>query len=289
MDDADLLQRAVEAMRQASAADDAEEVLADALEDPQASPLVAAAWVTLAARNGKHCLIRRKLRALADRDERWHVLSRAYVAQLAEQRQQPRLRAFVRKHRAKLHADTQSWAAVASAMRDLSQEKQVIRWMADWRSRDDLQARMLFPLVLSHLAGRSERRAAEVAHHALSLTMDNSFDYYLIWLSAIGLLRGEVDDAVAHFSRINPSGYPDYYQQLYGLLRATFEVLTGDPAGANWPAARRQLGAARSQILPDHWADRVVQRLFWRCRELAAQHCGKTLAAFWARLARMLR
>jgi tetratricopeptide (TPR) repeat protein len=288
MEDADLLQQAVEAMWQTSAVE-AEEVLAEALEDPQASPLVAAAWVTRAARNGKHRLIRKKLRALADGDDRWHVLSRAYLSQLAERRQPMRLRTFVRRHRAKLHGDTQSWAAVASALRDLSQDKQVIRWMADWRTRSGLQARMLFPLVLSHLADRSEPRAAEVANHALSLTVDNSFDFYLIWLSAIGLLTGEIDAAVAQFSRIKPSRYTDYYQQLYGLLKATFEVLIGEPDRANWPAARRQLSAARSQIRPDYWADRVIQRLYWRCRELAARHCGKPLPAFWARLARMLR
>jgi hypothetical protein len=289
MEDADPLQQAVEAMCQASGAGDAEEVLAEALEDPQASPLVAAAWVTRAARNGKHRLIRNKLRGLADGDDRWHVLSRAYLSQLAERRQPMRLRTFVRRHRAKLHGDTQSWAAVASALRDLSQDKQVIRWMADWRTRSGLQARMLFPLVLSHLAGRSDRRAAEVANHALSLTVDNSFDFYLIWLSAIGLLTGDIDAAVTQFFRIKPSGYTDYYQQLYGLLKATFEVLIGEPARARWPAARRQLSAARSQIRPDYWTDRVIRRLYWRCRELAARHCGKPLPAFWARLARMLR
>ena len=289
MDDASLLQRAVEAMGEASAAGQAEAVLAGALDDPQASPLVAAAWVRHAARDGKHRLIRQKLRALADRDDRWHVLSRAYVSQLAERRQDQRLHGFVRKHRARLHADTRSWAAVGSALRDLSRDKEVIRWMGDWRTRDDVQSRMLFPLVLSHLADRSERRAAEVANHALSLTIDDSFEFYLIWLAAIGLLSGDLDAAFAHFSRINPSAFSDYYQQLYGLLKATLEVLSGDPARGKWPAARRQLETARSGIRPENWSDRVVQRLFWRCRELAARHCGKTLPAFSAKLARMLR
>jgi hypothetical protein len=119
--------------------------------------------------------------------------------------------------------------------------------------------------------------------------MDNSFDFHLIWLAAIGLSTGDLDAAVAYFSRINPSGYAEYYQQLYGLLKATLDVLAGDPRPSGWPEARRHLRQARSQIRPENWSDRVVQRLFWRCRELAARHCGKTLPAFSARLARMLR
>ena len=287
MDDADSLQQAVEAMWSAWAAGEAGGVLGEAIEDPEASPHVAAVWLRHAARKGNHRVIRRKLRSLADRQDRWHILSRAYLALLAEPRRQSHLGRFVRKYRAKLHADTQSWAAVASAYRDLSKDRKVIAWMADWQTRSDAQGLMLFTLVLSCLAVGSLRKAAEVADRALSLTIDNSFDFHLIWRAAIGLLDGDLDAAVEHFSRVNPAGYTEYYQQLYGLIKATLEILTGDPGQFSWPAARRHLQLARSQFQPENWSDRVVRRLYWRCRQLAAKHCGSTLAVVHARLAGM--
>jgi tetratricopeptide (TPR) repeat protein len=287
MDDAEWLQRAVEAMWKALPGWQVGEVLSEALEDAQASPHVAGVWLRHAARAGQYRLIQKKLRALADRSDRWHILAQAHAAHLAEDGQDPRLDRFVRKYRSRLRADTASWAAVGAAYRDLSRNRKVIRWMRDWPAREDATPLMLFPLVLAHLAVGSTHKATEVAAHALSLTRDRSFDYHLLWLAAIGLLHGDCEGSVACFSRINPGGYTEYYQQLYGLVGETLGLLRRGPGEITWPEARQRLKAARGECEPATWADKVVKRLYWRCYELAARHTGSTMSVTCAKLRRM--
>ncbi len=283
MEDAALLQEAVEAMWAAGASKQVTDVLSVAIDDPQASPQVAVAWLVRAGDHVSHHT-RDKLKKLDHRSERWHVLCLAYISLMAERRLLGKLTWFVRRNRGKIRANTRTWAVVGSIYRDLQQDKDVVRWMRDWRKRGDLEANMLFPLVLAHLARGSNRKAATVANHALTLTIDHTFDFHLAWLVAIELLRGDVDAAAEYFSRINPTGYHEYYQQLYGLVRVTLEILQTHPWRSDWATARRKLDEARARFQPENWADRVVRKLYWRCRGLAAWHHGKPLRCLYAKI-----
>ncbi len=284
MESPEPLQQAVEAMRKSGIKQEAGEVLGEALVDPRSSPQVAAVWLTEAAQDGQLALVKRALKRLADRGPLWHVLCQSYVEHVAAARHPGRLHWTVRKHRRRIEQDTRTWAAVGQAYRDLNQDRRVLAWMGDWRSREDAEAHMLLPLVIACMALKRERLAVEVGARALAKPIDYSTPYHLIWLAACGVMLGDLRAAQESFSRINPSGFPDYYQQLYGLLKATLEILAADPDSRDWQAARNRLRDARDQIHPEARRDPIIRRLFCRCKLLIARHHGRTLAALTARL-----
>jgi hypothetical protein len=284
MDDGESIIQAVDALWEADEGGRVGELLGRLIDDEGVSPYVGTAWVRQAVRCDDDAAVLNKLQTLECETDRWKVVCREYVSYLGHRKDRRVLNRLVRKYESPIRASTPCWAAVGSAYRDRSMNRKVIQWMADWRSRADVEAGMLFPLVLAELAVKDEHAAAEVAGHAVGLTIDRSFDFHLIWLTAIGLLDQNEQQAVECFSRINPTGYNDYYHQLYGLLKAVLEVVTAEAETLSWPIARAQIHTARKAIDRENWKDPVVRRLYWRYRAMIATRFRNSPAVLIARL-----
>ncbi|MEM8680954.1 MAG: tetratricopeptide repeat protein, partial [Planctomycetota bacterium] len=145
LDDAQSLMEAMDQLLPMGAAGAVKSDLADAIQDDQASPYVAAAWVELMAREVRLTTIEQLAKEGACSKEKWSALTAHYLNILTESRAESRLHGFVERFRPIIRASNQAWSAVGSAFKDLDQCEETIEWMSDWQSRPGVNGKDLFP------------------------------------------------------------------------------------------------------------------------------------------------
>ena len=116
-----------------------------------------------------------------------------------------------------LNNETESWAAVGSALYDIGDLDEAVEWMSDWHVRPDVAPWMLWNLSLALRDLNREEEAKEVGLHAISLPEDHRTSSHLALLSLDEALAGHIADATHHVERIAPHSMHDWEQLLVTL------------------------------------------------------------------------
>lgn len=193
-------------------------VLEDALASPGVNPHVARLWVQQGAAQNKlaHCL--RRLDFYSDNAGRfWHRGAQAYLEVSASAQSGEQVRQFIKKYPVLLNNETESWAAVGSALYEIGDVAEAVEWMSDWHVRPDIAPWMLWELSLALRDLDREEEAKEVGQHALSLPEDHRTGSHLALLSLDEAIAGHVADATHHVERIAPQSMRDWERLLVSL------------------------------------------------------------------------
>jgi hypothetical protein len=211
----------------------------------------------------------KKLNRLVDRGELWtlsaaRLLNFTGYESLTESTVWPRV--FLRTHGPRLARDLRTWAAAGKAWSDLGRDKEAVKWLSDWPSREGVEAWMLLPLAATLWVLGRRKEAALVSRHAVELPADGSTGQHALWVALDEALAGRSDESGRWLTRADTAELVGFYQRLRDLLAAL--VIDGPELG--YAAARRRL---RQAYRPSGDADQLLRRLYHRCQQqLARQH-----------------
>jgi len=143
------------------------------------------------------------------------------VRGLADLKSKFLLRCLLWRRREMLARDDDAWGQVGYALSVLDRVKDVVRWLADWRTRPGVQPWMLFNLCLAlrHLGNYEE--ANKVARHVLHTWQhrEGSADLRL-FLAVEDALAGNVPSALLHIKLAAARENLGYDQDLLALAKA---------------------------------------------------------------------
>ncbi len=190
----------------------------DALSSPGVNPHVGRLWVQRCAAQNKleHCLHRLQLYA-GNAGRFWDRAAQAYLEIAAHDQARDQVRQFIQKYPALLNNETESWAAVGSALYDIGDVSEAAEWMSDWQERRDIAPWMLWNLSLALRDLQREEEAKEVGLHAVNLPEDHRTGSHLALLSLDEALAGRIAEATHHIERIAPQSMRDWEQLLVTL------------------------------------------------------------------------
>jgi tetratricopeptide (TPR) repeat protein len=193
-------------------------ILEDALASPGVNPHVARLWVRHCAAQNKLAHALRRLHFYADNAGRfWHCGAQAYLEVSAQAKAVEQVRQFIKKYPVLMNNETESWAAVGSALYEIGDVVEAVEWMSDWHVRPDLAPWMLWNLSLALRDLNREAEAIEVGLHAIKLPDDHRTGSHLALLSLDEALAGRIADATHHVERIAPSAMRDWERLLVRL------------------------------------------------------------------------
>jgi len=193
------------------------------------------------------------------------------------------LRWVLWRRRDVLMADDTAWGQVGYALSQLNHRRAVARWLADWRTRRDVQPWMLFNLCLAlrHLGRYDE--ANTVARHVIESWghREGSADLHL-FLAVEDALAGSLAAAQEHLRLVVIRENVAHDQELLALAKALVEFQQA-PSGERlqrFRAIRGELGRRFScwrmlHLLKD------VRRTFRRCGEVCGRAGGGWRAQWW--------
>lgn len=257
--------------------------LARLLREGEAAPQLGELWTDLAARGGRFKRALEELRQFDGEGEAWGFAARRLIGWLAAGERMDLLDKFARKQRAALRRDTRTWAAVGQAYADGGRWRAAVKWLDDWRRREEVGADMLYPLLLAQLRLRRHPSAEETARAAIALPEEPTRDFHRLWLTLLLIRRGETQEAADVFSRIVTRDFGE----LRLLLRATLEILRRPVQGddkLSWRDARERLDQARLAKGDDWRGDELFRRAYHLCRQRVARRHRRPIAAALARL-----
>jgi tetratricopeptide (TPR) repeat protein len=263
-----------------------ERVLLAALDVPHARAEVAIALVKSYANRNAWWKCRRMLNRLTEGTELWLDASAAFFSEVANSanfaQRYSRLRPYLRRHAVRLRADVRTWGAVGHALTESGRQRAAIRWMADWRDRENATPWMLFQIAIAlHRRHRSEQ-ASVVHSRALELPRDHTTRLHALWLAAAEIVGGQTASAVARLESMDAHGDP-FYDCMYDLLSAAATVQGADLHSQAYAVAIQRIRDALDQH-PDVARSALIRGLYHRCAWRIAADRRRRLKAVWHRL-----
>ena len=250
--------------------------LADAIQDAQASPYVAAAWVELMAREVRLATIEQLAKEGACSKEKWTELTCHYLTILTEAHATERLNQFVERFRPIIRASHVAWSAVGNALKDMDQCEEAIEWMSDWQSRPGVNGRLLFPLMLAAVMSEDDELAVAVARFVLAQPDDFARNEYWLWVAALALEGGDLQRATTSLSHVDRMGLIEYYRVLYQLVSLTLRIMELPAARQDWKQSFGRFMGICESIPASLQGDSLLQRLQVSFGGAIARHFGKS-------------
>ena len=205
------------------------------------------------------------------------------VRGLAECKAKHSLRWLLWRRRQVLAGDDAAWGQVGYALSNWEWYKQAVLWLADWRTRRDVQPWMLFNLCLGLRQLGRYPEATEVVSYAIRQWehREGSADLRL-FLAIEDALAGEINSAQEHLKQVSIRNNVAYDNDLLALAKALVEFQQTPEAGRvkQFQALRKQLGIRFSdwrmiKVMKD------VRRTFRRSGKIFARQGGGWRARLW--------
>lgn len=273
-------------MRQKRWAAKLAQVLGESLEEDATSPMVGRVWVDLCIQNQQWRYCARHMRKLTGRREVWLAANQQYLTGLAEAKRIHSLRGHLYRYGSLLRADLQTWAFAGDLLLKHGKERDVIRWLGDWRAHDHLEAGMLFPLAYSLWTTKRYAELVQVIGHALALPTDNRTPYLAIFLALEQLRVDHLDPMRELVLGLVPTQLNDYYQVLHAMLKTVVDATwpSENSQAVSYRTAKHQLQVAMGTHFHNLPADTFMRRVYYLCQWRLAKHYRRFLSAAWARL-----
>jgi tetratricopeptide (TPR) repeat protein len=280
---------AIDEMVKAGWDDAIEAVLAEEVARPGANPQLGGVWIEWCASKENWDRCREALEALRGRGEIWLLACASYLHELADAKQEHRLRGVLERYQAELCGDVRTWAAAGAALAALGKPADAVAWLADWRQRQDVLPYMLVALVGALWEVGREDEAAEVGKFAIELPHnDPAKAAHALWLALHAALHGDLKGAAMWLGPMLPEMFNSpFYAALCTLVRVLVaaQLPPSDRGGEiSYGQARQTLQAAMAPFAEQLADTKLLRRILCRCFSHLAAHFGRTLTAAWWRL-----
>jgi tetratricopeptide (TPR) repeat protein len=270
----------------------AQNVLSQAIAQPQVHASVGGLLIEHLTSGGRFKEALRLVEQLIDRGEVGVRAASIFIQEAADKKQKRLVHKLIRKHREVLKRDPESWHAVGYALLTLGQLDDVTKWMSDWPQRGQSTTQLaLINLVMSLRRLGRDAEAAEVTQHALTLRPDHTYPRHAIWRAVDMTNQLFPHDAAKMLESVQFDQLEPYYRALYRMVSIqalASEGITRD----NRPERLHQLRGLVERLDADApWIIHKPELKRQRQRALASivRACGGLMSAPWWCKVRLLR
>jgi hypothetical protein len=238
-------------------------------------------WVRRrAARNQWNC--NRQLRELRKHGAIAVEAAWLYIELLGQKKKKWTFRLFLARNRSWLRANARTWGAVGYTMVRLRQYRRLVRWMADWRTRDGLEPWMLANLAEGLRAVGRKPEAVEANRRALALPFESAHANHRLWLAADALQDGQLDAARQWLSQVRRDGLQQHNAFLFDMVTAVLTMAAAPEAKKSevFADARRAVAQAAAGYRT-FFRDRPRLRFYRKCVWMIARYRGGSPAKLW--------
>ena len=284
-DDVRPLEDTAERLRRAGYKQELSQALGEAVISPEANPQVGGLWIRrLVASNSWDRRYPKGIDQLCHRGEIGRRAVLEFLEIVAVKRRGSLVRKALRKHRAWLRNHPRGWGVAARALVNVRCYRAASAWMADWKTKPELDTPLLHCLALALRGAGRIRAAHEVI--ALALTKpgaDQQYPALKVWYAMEEALAGNTQSAAAHFKELKPLGWDDDLLCRYYLARGVIRVQQAEPN------ARKEIFAAATARIRDHFRririyqkDVLLRSEYRRCFWRMSRDAGRPLAGILA-------
>jgi hypothetical protein len=176
----------------------------------------------------------------------------------------------------------QTWGEVGKAFHTTEQYSETIKWLADWRTRDEVEPWMLFFLAVSLYDSGRRTEMVEVSRAALELPSDYTTMYHQLWMALDEVLRGDYAAASARMAEVDRSTLEGFYDAIGRIVATMLELVDRDPP----LPYRHACSWLRAGLPQEPWIDRdrQMRKLLGECRARLAADRGHRWRAWWAKV-----
>jgi cellulose synthase operon protein C len=151
LDNSDGIKSAIFAMKSAGLATNVEKILYKQLSQATVSPAVQFVWLGNAAELDRWEKIDRFIQSMDFRTDLGQQVVRSYLQLLGKHQQKKILFKFIDRSDRSLRSETLLWGTVGLALRLMYADLKVIKWLADWETRADVEPWMLVNLTEANI------------------------------------------------------------------------------------------------------------------------------------------
>jgi tetratricopeptide (TPR) repeat protein len=251
--------------------------LGEAMEWPDANPLVGEWWVERWFERDDAKNYRARLETLPQKNAVWHSAATAYLEKLAQARRGSEARQFIAKFAADLRQEMTTWGMVGFVLLETRQEKQVAEWLSDWPTRTGLQPWMLWNGVLALRSLKRDAEAHQWGQHALTLPGDHLSAAHQILVTFDDVLAGDAERGAEQLRTVNYDELTEWQKIAYDttVLMIEFYRALAQQMGSGWQTIF-ELGRMRGRV-PYFWKDEVLYRSHLRATQQIAQDATNPL------------
>ncbi|MBS1811369.1 MAG: tetratricopeptide repeat protein [Acidobacteria bacterium] len=275
-----LLDFAIKAMDANNLYQQAEMVLEESLDVANANPAVGDIWVERWVERGEFEKCRQRLEGDMPRSPVWHHAAGTFLEKSAKTKRVSDVRKFVQKNAAALRSDNDTWGTVGYVLLELDRYKDVVEWLADWRTRKELRPWMFWNYVLALRHLNRDTEAYEAGRHAVELPPDHIFDAHQVLLSFDEVLANDVETAGERLRQIHYDGLRDWDKFAYDTAVTMVEFARAPEEGVSRLASL----AALRRGYPPFWKDKLLFRAHRRATQKIAEQSDNFIVKLWAYL-----
>jgi len=271
------LEEASEILRNAGFRQELMRLLTEALSLPEANPHVGALWMrrVVTSKVWDH-RYPTNLDSLCEQGEIGHRAVIEFLEVVGGKRRHRLVRQAVARHAKWLRTHPSGWAAAGRALAQARCYRQAARWMADWRSKPELDLPTLHNLALALRASGRAREAQEVIGLALAKPCGGEqFPILKLWQAEDEAFAGNTQKASALFKQVNAVAWDDDSLAVFYLVRGVIRVQKAQEANRTeaFSAARDRLGDIFRRV-PIYKRDVFLRREYRRCLTRMARDAG---------------
>jgi tetratricopeptide (TPR) repeat protein len=248
-----------------------DKVLDEAIEWPDANPLVGEFWVERWFGRDDAQQFRARLEAFPNKNAVWHSAASAYLEKLGQGKRGAEARAFINARRDELRQDNNSWGTVGYVLLELHYEKEAANWLSDWPTRSELQPWMLWNGVLALRSLKRDDEAWQWGQHAVDLPPDHTSSPHHILVALDDVLKGQTEQGAERLRSVNYDELSEWQKFAYNTTERMIEFYRAlaQKRGALWQWLF-ELGKLRNGA-PFFWQDEVLYRSHQRATRAIAR------------------
>jgi len=270
-----MINRAADAMLKSGWENELAQTFVEILEQPTCQAIVADVWGERCSESKSwkqtlHTLHRLMANGVPGLRAAEHYIR--YQGQLANSASYKGLRKFLKKHHVALHADVQTWGAVAYAMTNCQRYKETIEWLHDWQGRNENTPWIMQNLAISLHEIKRYAEGFDVSREALLLQPDHATAIHTLLVAFDAALAGDINTLARLASEIREHTFSQYYQYLHALLNALECVLVPQNNAGQFVMKQAQQAIRRGvAIYPQYQREAFLSYAHRRCLWKIAQ------------------
>ena len=277
-DQAAALEETAEILRNAGFKVELMRLLNEALAQPEANPHVGALWMKriVTSKIWDH-RYPQGLDSLCAQGELGRQAVIEFIELVGLKRRHQLVLQAVSRHAKWLRSHPSGWAAVGRALVRARCYRKAARWLADWRSKPELDLPTFHSLALALRATGRNDQAREVIRVASGKPgAEEQFPIFKVWQAEDEAFAGNSQNASAILKQVSPAGWDDDSLVLFYLVRSVIRVQKAEPASRN-----EVLSVAADRIAdlfrraPIYKRDVYLRREYRLCLTRMARDAGK--------------